>query len=381
MQTGPGNVLVQSKPRKLLHLLLMLGPVLLLLAPGTITPLAGAAPASPVRDTESSSTKFAQETGDATGTPAADSSQDRDARRAAREAARAAEATVPNASASAATPAPEPDDGAEALDDLDCTDFENQEAAQDVLDLDPADPYNLDPNQDGIACSLLPSASPDSAVVDAEVADGPVEPAQADTGSTRASDQTTNRQNRQNQRQAQTATVVCSDFVTQEEAQAAYNDDLSDPNGLDPDLDGIACETNENVAAATDGGGDGGNRTNRQNRQADNATATASAASGTNRQNQQDVSPAEDLDCIDFDTQEAAQAVFDADPTDPFNLDPNDDGFACTSLPSTSPLVSAVPRTGSGPDFRLFGTLGLVGVCLAGLVSLALMRRQRVNEV
>ena len=35
----------------------------------------------------------------------------------------------------------------------------------------------------------------------------------------------------------------CSDFATQEEAQAEYNTDPSDPNGLDADNDGIACET------------------------------------------------------------------------------------------------------------------------------------------
>src|SRR5215217_4254036 len=43
-------------------------------------------------------------------------------------------------------------------DDLDCEDFETQEEAQAVLDEDPADPNNLDPNQDGVACALLPSA-------------------------------------------------------------------------------------------------------------------------------------------------------------------------------------------------------------------------------
>ncbi len=35
----------------------------------------------------------------------------------------------------------------------------------------------------------------------------------------------------------------CSDFATQEEAQAVYNADPSDPNMLDEDNDGIACES------------------------------------------------------------------------------------------------------------------------------------------
>ena len=34
----------------------------------------------------------------------------------------------------------------------------------------------------------------------------------------------------------------CADFATQEEAQAEYNLDPSDPSGLDGDSDGIACE-------------------------------------------------------------------------------------------------------------------------------------------
>ena len=41
----------------------------------------------------------------------------------------------------------------------------------------------------------------------------------------------------------------CADFATQEEAQAVYDEDTSDPNGLDADNDGIACEEN----AAGDG--------------------------------------------------------------------------------------------------------------------------------
>jgi carbohydrate-binding DOMON domain-containing protein len=35
----------------------------------------------------------------------------------------------------------------------------------------------------------------------------------------------------------------CSDFTYQEDAQAVYDADTSDPNGLDADKDGIACET------------------------------------------------------------------------------------------------------------------------------------------
>lgn len=37
-----------------------------------------------------------------------------------------------------------------------CVDFPFQEFAQDEYDIDPSDPYNLDPTGDGIACSRLP---------------------------------------------------------------------------------------------------------------------------------------------------------------------------------------------------------------------------------
>jgi LPXTG-motif cell wall-anchored protein len=43
----------------------------------------------------------------------------------------------------------------------------------------------------------------------------------------------------------------CGDFATQEEAQAVYDQDPSDPHGLDADDDGIACET-----LPSGGGGD-----------------------------------------------------------------------------------------------------------------------------
>jgi Excalibur calcium-binding domain len=35
----------------------------------------------------------------------------------------------------------------------------------------------------------------------------------------------------------------CEDFTYQEEAQAVFDQDPSDPNGLDADNDGIACES------------------------------------------------------------------------------------------------------------------------------------------
>ena len=42
---------------------------------------------------------------------------------------------------------------------------------------------------------------------------------------------------------------------------------------------------------------------------------------------------ATDCNCSDFGTQAEAQACLDADPTDPFNLDGDNDGTPCESLP------------------------------------------------
>ncbi|MFJ5997500.1 excalibur calcium-binding protein [Streptomyces sp. NPDC092370] len=68
----------------------------------------------------------------------------------------------------------------------------------------------------------------------------------------------------------------------------------------------------------------------------------------------------QDLDCRDFSFQEDAQAVFDADPSDPNRLDEDqgpDDGIACEALarrgvispttppPSPSPRPSVSPST------------------------------------
>jgi hypothetical protein len=115
--------------------------------------------------------------------------------------------------------------------------------------------------------------------------------------------------------------LTCSDFGTPAEAQLVLDADPADPNGLDVDLDGIACETPlvtpaDNTNALFD------DRTAQRaaRREAREATTPAGAA--------------QDLDCVDFDFQEEAQVVYDHFPDDPYNLDPSGDGFACSSLPS-----------------------------------------------
>jgi endonuclease YncB( thermonuclease family) len=49
------------------------------------------------------------------------------------------------------------------------------------------------------------------------------------------------------------------------------------------------------------------------------------------------------LDCSTFAVQEEAQAIFDADPSDPNELDPDDDGVACEELPSGERTATSPP--------------------------------------
>ncbi|MDQ3222342.1 MAG: hypothetical protein M3Q75_02555 [Gemmatimonadota bacterium] len=95
----------------------------------------------------------------------------------------------------------------------------------------------------------------------------------------------------------------CIDFDFQEDAQAVYDQDTSDPNGLDgDDNDGRACESLPSRGSGNNNGGGGG--------------AGGGGAS-------------DDLDCDDFATQDEAQAHLEADLGDPDGLDSDDDGIAC----------------------------------------------------
>jgi competence protein ComEC len=105
---------------------------------------------------------------------------------------------------------------------------------------------------------------------------------------------------------APTGDLDCADFATQEEAQAVLDANPSDPNYLDGEGDGIACES------------------------LPSAPASAPAPE------EPESTPTGDLDCADFATQEEAQEVLEANPDDPNYLDGEGDGVACESLPSGS---------------------------------------------
>lgn len=155
---------------------------------------------------------------------------------------------------------------------------------------------------------------------------------------------------------AQTGDLDCADFANQEEAQAVLEADPSDPNNLDADNDGIACE------GLDDGDGNGG----------DNGSAG-------------------DLDCVDFTTQQEAQAVYDQDPSDPNGLDADNDGEACEDFDFSSGgdqyaqdddvevtnIINVpekdLPRTGGNPISILFSGALVLG---AGIALLRIARRR-----
>jgi len=261
-------------------------------------------------------------------------------------------------------------------DDLDCEDFETQEEAQATLDQDPADPNNLDPNHDGIACALLPSAE-DRAAASADEAAAATD---ADTGNQtpeerRAARQAARQQNQDGQAtEVATPAVSCADFKTQAKAQAAFDKDPEGRANLDPDGNGVACEEliesdtqAEPAATAEPGKKRQGNRRN----QAEEPAPTEVVIDEP-----RPVRINEDFDCVDFEFQEEAQTVYDQDPSDPYNLDPSGDGVACSSLPSSSPLVSQMPRTGIGKLGGLNAGLLVVASLLSSLGAAAASWRQ-----
>ncbi len=107
----------------------------------------------------------------------------------------------------------------------------------------------------------------------------------------------------------------CQDFNSRAEAQANLDANPSDPNGLDRNDDGQACENfvysgGSSAVSAPEPG----------------ASVEAVATTG---ESDPDADGFGDLDCADFATQEAAQAEFDADPSDPNGLDRDKDAYAC----------------------------------------------------
>jgi hypothetical protein len=258
--------------------------------------------------------------------------------------------------------------------DLDCEDFQTQEEAQAVLLADSSDPNNLDPNGDGVACALLPLAA------DLQTDTSNNRDAQTDESANAGGKKKGGKNNQPAEatQETTTTTVSCADYATPKQAQKAFDKDPTGLAALDPDGNGIVCEetTTTTEAAPTPAAPtpeptpEPGNKKKNKN---NNNQAEPSANTAVD---QPTVNPPEDIDCIDFQFQEEAQAVYDRDPTDPYNLDPNGDGFACSSLPLSMP-ITRVPNTGSGASFAAPQVAIPVAGAAVALVILSLCWRAR----
>lgn len=168
------------------------------------------------------------------------------------------------------------------------------------------------------------------------------------------------------------ADLDCKDFQYQEDAQAEYEKDRSDPHGLDDDKDGIACESLKK-----------------------RGTTPTKTITPTVPPSATETKPAQsaDKDCADFPSQAAAQAELKKNPRDPHKLDRDHDGYACESRfgePAKSGQVKVKPvggvATGGGEEtaevnggLLEIGAVALTGTALltasAAGASLVLRRR------
>jgi len=115
-----------------------------------------------------------------------------------------------------------------------CSSFKSQSQAQAVLRADPSDPNGLDTDRDGIACESFP-APKDLVPVPRTATKASTPPAAIPAGSG-AFDPTFYI--------GKGDAFNCKDFASQAQAQAVLRADPRDPNRLDADRDGIACESN-----------------------------------------------------------------------------------------------------------------------------------------
>lgn len=194
----------------------------------------------------------------------------------------------------------------------------------------------------------------------------------------------------------------CTDFATQEQAQAVLDQDRSDPNHLDSDHNGVACETlprgdgtgdtSADVARlatvttdspdpttdptgttdptddastfsvtdatastdpSTDPTTDAASATAEATTTASSdptstaTTSSDSSGSGSSGSSDSSGSSGKDRDCSSFSSQADAQSALKADPSDPDHLDADKDGIACEDRFGTAgQQVQVVPTGG-----------------------------------
>ncbi|HEY1487981.1 MAG TPA: excalibur calcium-binding domain-containing protein [Micromonosporaceae bacterium] len=169
----------------------------------------------------------------------------------------------------------------------------------------------------------------------------------------------------------QTGDLNCSDFQYQEEAQKVLDADPSDPNHLDGDHDGTACDTLPKQSAQQSSTSQ--TPPDQPPAQLPAAQPPASSSSG-------------DKDCADFATQAEAQAELNTNPSDPHHLDADGDHYACETKfgrpSSAAAQVKVKPvggvDTGDGSMSDDGSGIAAGGVLLAGTAvgGLLLIRRR-----
>ena len=131
---------------------------------------------------------------------------------------------------------------------------------------------------------------------------------------------------------AQSDDRSCEDVQFQQDARAGLDADPSNPDDLDSDGGGAACDELAGRSSAAEEPG---------------STSSTTAASPSTVLPSISLAQSTDLECSDFTFQEDAQDELSLDPSDPYDLDGDDnDGVACEDLPRRS----SVPPTTAAPS-------------------------------
>jgi hypothetical protein len=128
------------------------------------------------------------------------------------------------------------------------------------------------------------------------------------------------------------ADLDCKDFSTQEEAQAVLDADSSDPNGLDADNDGVACEALPSGSGSSSGGYSAGSGSSGDSAYSDGSSySDSSGASGSGTSSGTSGSSSSDTTYANCSEARAAGAapLNQGDPGYSSRLDRDGDGVAC----------------------------------------------------
>jgi hypothetical protein len=131
-----------------------------------------------------------------------------------------------------------------------CGSFTTQPQAQAAFDANPAGLKNLDRDHDGKACDTLPGGSSASAPKPSTPKPAPPKPAPSKPSAGSSSSEPVSASSPSHSsshtsapsRHAASADRDCDDFASQQDAQDALDAAPGDPERLDADDDGIACE-------------------------------------------------------------------------------------------------------------------------------------------